>query len=170
MYACSHHCTTTRSPGVLSVPLQRYVSDCVAMYYTTMFFLRWMYYSIIWNPDSSLAVASKVYSHFPSVFRCMSRPVKCGATWSWNSPRNLPIRRVTTHVSAPKISNAWTTALKKNPDIHSSYPSLLRILVILFHNALALVKFRTTAGQLSSVDKITLPRYWKEVTISRGSP
>ena len=60
--------------------------------------------------------------------------------------------------------------LEKNPDTCGSAPSLLRIVFILSHTALDLDKFLTTADQSSSATKITLPRYWKEVTISRGHP
>ena len=41
---------------------------------------------------------------------------------------------------------------------------------ILFYNVFALSKFLTTSGQLLSVAKITRPRYFKEFTISKGSP
>ena len=44
------------------------------------------------------------------------------------------------------------------------------ILIILSHTALDRDKFLTTTGQPSSADEITRPRYYKEVTISRGIP
>ena len=47
---------------------------------------------------------------------------------------------VTTQVSAPNSIAAWSTVLKKNPDTRGSAPSLLRILVILFHTSLSLKK------------------------------
>ena len=75
---------------------------------------------------------------------------------------------VTTQVSAPNISTACTTSLKRNMDTRGSPPYLLRILAIIFHTTLALNKFLTTAGQFSSAANIALPRFWKEVTISRG--
>ena len=75
---------------------------------------------------------------------------------------------VTTHVSAPKSSTACTKILKKNADTCIFAPSQLRIIIILFHTAIAFEKFLTTAGQLSSIAEITFPRYQKEVTISRG--
>ena len=80
----------------------------------------------------------------------------------------LPMRGVATQVSDTNSNTACTTALKKNPDTCGSAPSLLRILVILFHTSLACEKFLTTAGQLSSAAKITRPRYQEEVSISRA--
>ena len=80
------------------------------------------------------------------------------------------MRGVTTQVYEPKINTACTTALKKNPGNCGSDPSLMSILVVLFHTALAQDKLLTTAGQLSSAADITRPRYQKEVTITRGSP
>ena len=79
------------------------------------------------------------------------------------------MRRNITHVYELKSNTSCTTALNKNPDTRISALSLLRILVILFHTALARDKFLTIAGQLLSDAKITRPRYQKEVTISRGS-
>ena len=61
-------------------------------------------------------------------------------------------------------------ALKKNQGTRISDPSLLRVLVVLLHTALVLSKFYTTAGKFPSATKITLPRYRKEVTISRDCP
>ena len=80
------------------------------------------------------------------------------------------MREITTHVFMPKSSTAYTTVLKKNTDTRSSAPSLLRIIFILFHTSLALDKFLTTDVQYLFAAKITLPRYRKEVPISRGSP
>ena len=62
-------------------------------------------------------------------------------------PRDLTMRGVTTQVSDPKINTACTTALNKNPYTRGSAPSLLRIIVILFHTALSQDKFLTTYGQ-----------------------
>ena len=77
---------------------------------------------------------------------------------------------VTTHVSAPKSSTNWTTALKKNPDTRGAAPSLLRIFVNFCHTARAFVRFLNTVSQSSSLSEITRPKYFKEVTISRGGP
>ena len=77
---------------------------------------------------------------------------------------------VTTQVSKLHINTACTRALKNNLDTRGSAPSLLRILVILFHTALEHDKLTTTADQSSSVAYITRPRYQKELSISRGSP
>ena len=77
---------------------------------------------------------------------------------------------VTTQVSKLQINTACTRALKNNLDTRGSAPSLLRILVILFHTALTRDKFLTTSGQSSSAADITCPRYRKEVTIYRGQP
>ena len=80
------------------------------------------------------------------------------------------MRGVTTQVSEPKSNTACTMNLNKNPETHGSAPSLMRILVILFHNALAHDTLLTTSVQSLSSTKINHPRYRKEVTISRGSP
>ena len=72
-----------------------------------------------------------------------------------------PCREVTTHVSAPNISTDWTTALKKNLDTRGYTPSLLMIIGILLHTALAFARFRTTAIQSSSASESTLSRYLK---------
>ena len=66
---------------------------------------------------------------------------------------------VTTQASKPKSNTACTTDLKKNPDTRGSAPSMMRILVILFHTALARDKFLTTVGQLLSAAEITRPSY-----------
>ena len=80
------------------------------------------------------------------------------------------MRGVTTQVLEPKRNTACTMDLKKNPDTCGSEPSMMRILVILFHNFHACDKFLTTNGQLLSVAEITRPKYQKEVTIPRGRP
>ena len=129
-----------------------------------------MYVSILSNPASALATSTEVYSYF-LYDRCRrSRPVNSCATWSWKPPRTRPMQGVTTHVSAPNISTDLTTALNKKLDTCGLDPSLIRILVILLHTDLSFVILWTTAGQLSSAAKITLHRYLKEVTISRGIP
>ena len=142
------------------------------MYCVTVLCCRQIYSSIVWNPASYLAAtaAAKVYSHFPSVLFCGICPISCRFTWSWNPPRDIPMRGMTKQVSDPKSNTACTTALKKNPDTHGSDPSLMRILVILFHTSLASEKLLNTASQLSSAANITCPRYQKEVTISRVRP
>ena len=58
----------------------------------------------------------------------------------------------------------------KEKDGHLSAPSLMRILIILFHTALAWDKLLTTPGQSLSSAEITCTKYQKEVTISRGCP
>ena len=129
-----------------------------------------MYSSIVWNPASYRVIAAEVYVQFPSGFRRVSRPVRHLSTWSRKPPRVLPIRGVTTKVSDPKSNTACTTALNNKTDTCGSAPSLLRILVILFHTTLSQDKFLTTVSQSLSAAEITRPRYWKEVTISRGRP
>ena len=109
-----------------------------------------MYSSIINNPASSLAVAVKVYFRFPSGVLCWIRLVIRLTTWSRNPPTALPMQGVTTQVSNPKSSTAYTTALKKNPDTRSTAPSLLRIHDILLQTFLAHYNVFTTVGQLSS--------------------
>ena len=81
--ACTHHCIPTHTPGEISVPSQRPISDSVAMYCATVFCCRRMYSSIVWNPASSLAVVAKVYLHFPSGFRRWIFPVSRLSNWSW---------------------------------------------------------------------------------------
>ena len=78
------------------------------------------------------------------------------------------MRGVTTHVSASKISTNWNTDLKKNPYTRGVAPSLLWILVSLFHTAHSLSRFLNTAVQPLSDAEITCPNYLKEVTIFRG--
>ena len=80
------------------------------------------------------------------------------------------MRGVTTQVSAPNSSTAWTTNLKNNPDTRSATPSLLRMPRILLQTFLAWDKIFTTAGQSSSAADIICPGYLKEVTIYRGPP
>ena len=80
------------------------------------------------------------------------------------------MRGVTTQVSYPNSSTAWTMALKRKSDTCGDAPSLLKMRVILLQNSLARDKFFPIAVQLSSASKITHPRYLKEFTISRGIP
>ena len=69
-----------------------------------------------------------------------------------------------------KSSTACTTALKKKLDTRSIALFLLRIHAILLQTALDRDKLFTAPGQSSSAAEITLPRYLKDVTISRGRP
>ena len=55
-------------------------------------------------------------------------------------------------------------------DTCGSTPSLLSIIAILFHIALACNKFLTTVSQSLSAADITHLKYWKDVTISMGHP
>ena len=81
------------------------------------------------------------------------------------------MRGVTTRVYTKKISTDWSTALKKNPDTRAPPPpSLLRIIVNLYHTARTFARFLTTSGQSLSAAEITRPNYLKEVNISRGRP
>ena len=66
------------------------------------------------------------------------------------------------------VGTANTSNIYTNPNTRGSSPFLLKIIVILFHIALVRDKFLTTSDQSSSSTEITLPRYRKEVTISRG--
>ena len=61
-------------------------------------------------------------------------------------------------------------ALKKKPDTRGLAPYLLRIHIILLHTSHTFAKFRITEVQSPSTAKINLPRYLKDVTISRGCP
>ena len=51
------------------------------MYCATVFWRHLMYYYIVKNPTSYLAVDAEVYFHFPSGILCGSRPVRFIATW-----------------------------------------------------------------------------------------
>ena len=79
---CSIHCIPTCVLGALSNPSHRYNSDRVAMYCATVFWRRLIYSSTIKTPDSSRAIASKVYFHIPFVVIHRSRPVSRLATWA----------------------------------------------------------------------------------------
>ena len=57
---------------------------------------------------------------------------------------------VTTQVSEKNSITSCTTDLKKKTDTRVSAPSLLRIIVVLFHTDLVHDKLLTTAGQLLS--------------------
>ena len=109
-------------PCALSDPSHRSDSDPIAMYYKTVFWRRRMYSTIVNNPDSSLVIAAEVYIHLPSGFCCGSRPVSRLSTWSWNTPRALPMQGVTTQVLKSKINTACTTAVKKNMETRVSSP------------------------------------------------
>ena len=80
------------------------------------------------------------------------------------------MRGVSTHVSDPNISTACTTALKKIPgtlELASFHPITLVSRAQIFR---ALLRFPTTADQLSSAAIKTRPVYLEEVTVSRGLP
>ena len=96
MTAIYHYLILIRAPSALSGLSNRSSSDCVAMYCTNMFFRHWVYSSIIWNPAYSHATAAMVYFHFLSGFFRRSHPVSRCSTWSWNPPRSLLMRGVTT--------------------------------------------------------------------------
>ena len=51
------------------------------MYCANVFYCYRMYSSIIWNPTSSLAAATKAYFNFPSGFCYRIRPVIRLVTW-----------------------------------------------------------------------------------------
>ena len=142
-----HHRILTRIPGALPYPSHRSNSDCVAIYCAAVFWRRLTYSSIVKNPAASLTAAAKVYLHVLSVVLHGICPVSCLTIWVWNPPKVLPMRGVTTQVSAPKISTAWTTALKNNPDTQGVAPYLLRMREILLQTFFSRAKFLTTAGQ-----------------------
>ena len=77
---------------------------------------------------------------------------------------------VNTQVSATNISTTYITSLRNNTDTGGVATFPLRMSDILLHTVFARYKLLTTAGQSLSVAKITRPRYFKEVTISRGHP
>ena len=67
---------------------------------------------------------------------------------------SLPMQGMTTQVSKTKSNTACTTALNQNPDTRGFFPSLLRVIVILFHTALAHYLLLITSGQSSPAAKI----------------
>ena len=77
---------------------------------------------------------------------------------------------VSTHVSNPNSSTAFTTALKNKPDTLGLAPSLPRIHSSRPHLFFAFQMFPTTDGQSSSTAVNTRYRYLKEVTILIGLP
>ena len=74
---------------------------------------------------------------------------------------------VTNQVSETKSNTDWTTYLNKNMDTRGLAPSLISIFDILCHTVCAFTRFWTTTGQPSSATDSNLPRYLKDVTISR---
>ena len=131
MPACYRHLILTCAPFFFSSASQSSRSDCVSIYCAEVFWILWIYVSIVSNPASALAPSSDIYSHFTSSLLCGSRPVISRVTRSWKPPRTRPIKGVTNHISAPKSNTARTTDLKKNIDTRGLSLSLLRILVIL---------------------------------------
>ena len=80
------------------------------------------------------------------------------------------MQRVITQVSNTKSSTTCNTAFKNNPDTRGTAPYLLSRHAIVLQTALDRDKLFTAPGQSSSAAEITLPRYLKDVTISRGRP
>ena len=73
------------------------------------------------------------------------------------------MRGVITHISDPKISTAFTTALKNIPDTLRFAPSLHNIIDNLTHLFLTLCRLPTKSGQASSNDLMIRPRYFNAV-------
>ena len=126
-----------------------------------------MYSYIISNTASYLVAASNVYSHLPSVRHRRSLPSNHCAIWSQKPTRTPTMQGVTTHVSAPKSSTDWITALKKNPYTCGTSTYLLIILVNLRHTVCAFSRFLTTAEQSLSASEITWPKYLKAFSTKR---
>ena len=125
---------------------------------------------IVSNHASILAASAKVFSHLPIIILHGRLSVSRLSTWSWNPPRELLMQGVIAEVSESKRNTYWTTYLKKNRDTYSIAPSLISILDVLCCTVRAFKRFRTTVGQSSSAAHSTLPRYLKDINISRGSP
>ena len=79
--ACYHHRIPNHPPRVLSVSSYRSIIDCVAMKCATLLCLLLMYSPIASNYLSSIAVAAKVYSHFPSCCLFGNLPVNRFYVW-----------------------------------------------------------------------------------------
>ena len=73
-----------------------------------------------------------------------------------------------THVSGMYSRTDCTTAKYIWTKVQAPDPSLLKTCVILTHYHRYLYRLSITSGQSLSSDKITLPRYPKEVTLARG--
>ena len=140
--ACSHYSIPANDTCFLSTASHRSISDCIAIYRATVFYLRRMYVSIVSNPASALAASAEVYYHFQSSLLHGIRNVSHRYTWYWKTPQDPSRARGggKPHVSAPKRSTDWTTALKKNPDTHSLTHSLISIIDILLQNRPRLFK------------------------------
>ena len=166
-----HHRISTCTPSVLFIYSHRSRSDWVLMNCANVFFLLQIYSSIASNTASLLASAAEVYSHLILVRLCRILPVNRITTWSLNPPRTGPWGGgVTTGVSLSKISTDCTMELKKKTDTLGAVTSILIIFVNLRHTARVLARLLTTAGQSLSSAEITIPKYLKEVTVSRGCP
>ena len=98
----------------------------------------------------------------PVKFLPREPPISRLATWSWNPPTALSVRGANTQVSDLKSNTACTTALKKKPENRGSAPSLLMILIIIFHTALTRDKLLNTTGQLSSTNRRYHPSHVSE--------
>ena len=70
----------------------------------------------------------------------------------------------------PNRINSGTTATENLPAVLLSVPSLTKIFVICPNFYCALRRFRSTAGQSSSVDNDVSPKYWNEETTVSGVP
>ena len=91
-------------------------------------------------------------------------------TLCWNPPRARPIRGVITNVSAPKISNPYTTYLKNTLVTLGLAPYLTSIIDRCAQLFLAFRKPPTADGQYSPKAVKTRPKYLKYVTVYSSLP
>ena len=128
-----------------------------------------MYASIGSNSSSALSDLAELYSQFFIPSSAVEAAQSVAASPGIGNPlRPVPCRGVTTHLSAPKNNTDWTTYLNKNPDTRGLFPSVLKIPYMLRQTVRAFSSFCTTVRHSPSTANRTLPRYFKDRTISRG--
>ena len=109
--ACSHHRQDTLAPGRQVACSHRSIIGRVAIYCATVLCLRVIDFRIPSSPDSPSASARGGQSQIPSYFRCGCFPVSLLANLDWKLSMDFSILWVRTHVSDPKSSTTWATAL-----------------------------------------------------------
>ena len=82
------------------------------------------------------------------------------ATLWWKPSMSRPMWGVITHISNPKRSIAWTTALKNIPNTRVFTPPCLKILNNISHFVCNFLSFPTTMGHSFSKAVRTSPRYF----------
>ena len=118
-------------------------------------------------PTPSLPSAVGISSLPPTVSSYVS-PLSALIPRVESCPWPVPYRGVSTYFSNPKSSTAWTTTVKKIPEILGLSPSHPSIFVGYSQLLCTIFRLRTTALQSFSASVKTHPRYLKEVTLSSG--